>query len=366
MCFFKFLKAFKFLFVLSIIPILAACKMTSEIDLGVNLPADAPALQVSDFDPADSSTYTDLTTFDVIDSRYKKHEGALYFVKSGAAANSWAMFFYVDGEPVPIYGGRADLNVPPRWPDYAEIVFDSTGEFITTVPATITSIELGDPLSTSSGFGADLSTYQNGQDPNQVITIDIRNNGATQYVFPFVASQGTLDITPPVPTSDISLGVNLPAGASSLDISEFDPTQEETYTASTSIDIFDSLGGTHTATLYFVRDQAQTDGWVTFLYVDDQPVDISGGSQDSHVPARWPAFADIVFSLSGSLQNTVPGTIWSIELGDSDGGAGVSTYANGQDPGQRIQISFSASETTQYDAPFTVLMQTRNGRPAGE
>lgn len=168
-------------------------QMTSEVEMGINLPANASALDVTAFDPANTNTYNASTSVNVFDSLGDSHIATTYFVKDNATSNNWAMFLYVDGDPVDVSGGTADTVSPARWPNYADVTFDAVGAFQSTTPATITSIELGDPALTTSGNGANVSTYGNGQDPDQTITIDLANNSPTQFASPFTVNSLSQD-----------------------------------------------------------------------------------------------------------------------------------------------------------------------------
>lgn len=166
----------------------------------------------------------------------------------------------------------------------------------------------------------------------------------------------------PQMTSEVEMGVNLPANATALDITQFDPTAPNTFTASTSVNIFDSLGDSHIATTYFVKDAATQNNWAMFLYVDGEPVDINGGTAD--VPlGRWPAYAEITFDPVGAFQSTNPGTITSVQLGSA--GANISTYGNGQDGTQTITIDLTNNNPTQFASPFTVNSLSQDGFSIG-
>ncbi|HNJ06320.1 MAG TPA: flagellar hook-basal body complex protein, partial [Plasticicumulans sp.] len=64
----------------------------------------------------------------------------------------------------------------------------------------------------------------------------------------------TADIQPRQ-TSDVEFGINLDAAANAIDssITPFDPTDPKTYNYTTSATIYDSLGGSHTLSTYFVK-----------------------------------------------------------------------------------------------------------------
>ncbi len=167
-------------------------QMTTEIEMGINLPAGGAAspLEIDDFDPTASNTYTASTSVNVFDSLGATHIATTYFVKDDDTPNNWAMFLYVDGSPVDIAGGTPHAGGGPA---YAEITFDSVGSFQSTNPATITSIELGDPAATTSGNGAAVPGWASGPDPDQTVTFDLANNNPTQFASPFTVNSLSQD-----------------------------------------------------------------------------------------------------------------------------------------------------------------------------
>ncbi len=74
-------------------------------------------------------------------------------------------------------------------------------------------------------------------------------------------------------TSNLSLGANLDAGQSIFPAFTVGPSGPDpsTYNHSTSLTVYDSLGGEHLASIYFRRDTA-TD-WETFAFVDGVQID---------------------------------------------------------------------------------------------
>lgn len=348
---------------------ISACKMTSEVDMNINLAADDESLVVSEFDPSDENTYNAATGFQILDSELKEHQGKLYFVKGNQSLNTWAMFFFVDGQPVPINGGNAELS-EQNIPAYAELIFDSSGNLAGTIPAEFVSIPLGNPADTTSGLGANISTFDQGQDANQTVTIDVQNNQPTQYVYPFYATfDPHLISSAPSPTRQLEIGVNLPQDALALDINLFNASQPNTYTGLAEIDFFDSLGGLHEAVLFFVKNQAQANSWALFIYVDGEPLPVDGGISDSVFPARWPAYALLRFDSEGAFLSASPAAIRTVELGDasmtpSGTGAGVSTFTIGQDPSQVIRVELMEELVSQTSGSFEVLELVQDGRPA--
>jgi len=89
----------------------------------------------------------------------------------------------------------------------------------------------------------------------------------------------------PRATSNISLGVNVPAGADVVteraefaDGYNFNPSDPDTFTNSTSITIFDDLGNPTIATIYFIKTQAAsaddpTNKYDTRLVINDTVID---------------------------------------------------------------------------------------------
>lgn len=60
----------------------------------------------------------------------------------------------------------------------------------------------------------------------------------------------------PKASTKLSIGVNLPANDKAIDkLTSFDPSDSTTYNAATSQTIHDSLGGAHTLTYYFIKNE---------------------------------------------------------------------------------------------------------------
>ncbi len=106
----------------------------------------------------------------------------------------------------------------------------------------------------------------------------------------------------PQASSDISIGVNLPANSDYLGsvdettgvvthaMANFDPEDSSTYTASTSQTIHDSLGNAHTLTYYFLKDTqdetTNTTTWQVVCTVDGNPVDVQWDDADPELNAN--------------------------------------------------------------------------------
>lgn len=75
------------------------------------------------------------------------------------------------------------------------------------------------------------------------------------------------DQNSPQATTDITLGVNLPADAEVPPNGTFDPTDPLSFNHTTSTTTYDSLGSAHTSSVYFVKS-AVPNQWDTRIFVD--------------------------------------------------------------------------------------------------
>ena len=158
---------------------------------------------------------------------------------------------------------------------------------------------------------------------------------------------------PPTPTSAASIGANLPAGATSLPIASFNPSDPNTYTNTTSMSVFDSLGVTHTLQTYFIKTAPNT--WETRSYVDGSRI----------APAGAPAAATttspneiLTFNSSGVFQTPAGGLVDHAAL----------TLSNGAAP-LDITVDFTpgagTEHTTQFSSGFLLSSLQQNGVSTG-
>ncbi len=161
----------------------------------------------------------------------------------------------------------------------------------------------------------------------------------------------------PTATTKVNASLNLPASGNAVDPANFDPTDSDTYTSSTSVVIYDSLGDSHTVTQYFMKDSTAAatnpNTWRLVTYMDDKPVDITGGT-------GTPAGAVLTFDSQGALTTQTPATIVTEQLG----AAGAGIINNGADGTQTFEIDFD--NITQYAAAFEVNSLAQNGSTVGQ
>jgi len=183
----------------------------------------------------------------------------------------------------------------------------------------------------------------------------------------------------PKKTENIAIQVNLNAADGTFDPLLFDPNDRDTYNNSTAVTMYDSLGGPHIMTTYFVRppNAAYTgeSNWIAFIAVDGQQVNLGAGAgtfdQDldsNGVPETFgtPAVnaggwtgAVIKYSDTGAFTVTSPGTITTQALGLA--GAGV--LGAGTDGTQTLTIEFN--NPTQYSSVFEVTELSQDGTTVG-
>ncbi|MEE4244529.1 MAG: flagellar hook protein FlgE [Kangiellaceae bacterium] len=193
----------------------------------------------------------------------------------------------------------------------------------------------------------------------------VNNSGARLQVFP-TNPDGTVTATAlsstiplqipqsqgsPTETTELEIGVNLPANAPGLNVNNFDPTSPSTFSASTSSTIFDSLGESHIATIYYVKDAAAPNTWAAYYYVDGNPVNIQGGTAG----AAGQLYHSVEFDAAGSFVQTVPASPQTAALG----------FTNGSNAGQTITVDYANNVPTQFASPFTVNTLDQNGATIG-
>lgn len=148
----------------------------------------------------------------------------------------------------------------------------------------------------------------------------------------------TADIAPKV-SSAVNVGLNLSAAAI-VPASAFSPGDATSYNNSTSLTIYDSLGASHLATMYYRKTADNT--WQTYLYVDNTLVD----GPDT-----------LGFSTGGVLSSVngaavPPTTLTSPSFTPSGGGAAMT-----------LALDYAAS--TQFGSAFGVNSLTQDGYTTG-
>ncbi|MGO1792947.1 MAG: flagellar hook protein FlgE [Oceanisphaera sp.] len=159
----------------------------------------------------------------------------------------------------------------------------------------------------------------------------------------------------PQATEEARTGINLPTKADAIDRAgiAFDATDSATYTSSTSMTIYDSMGDTHTLTQYFTKTGPNPN--VTPPITDNQwemRVAVDGVMKsDSSTPPE--NSLTLEFDNSGSLTAPLPTEFETEALG----------FTNGSDPNQQIMIKVPSA--TLNSGAFEVTESTQDGTTVG-
>jgi flagellar hook protein FlgE len=139
----------------------------------------------------------------------------------------------------------------------------------------------------------------------------------------------------PAATSTIDIGLNLNSSSTVPSVATFDPTNTSSYNNATSTTIYDSLGNSHVATMYYVKTAANT--WATHTYVDGTAVN---------------GPTTLGFSSTGALTTPASGQITTASFTPAGGGAAMT-----------LTMDYGAS--TQYGSSFAVTNMVQNGYTTG-
>ena len=142
----------------------------------------------------------------------------------------------------------------------------------------------------------------------------------------------------PQETDKIELSMNLDINAPVQPA--FDVTDPSTFNYSTSTTVFDSLGASQVASVYFHKDTPNS--WTTHLYVDGAEVSQPGGDE-------------ITFNPAGEL----------VAVNGAAGGTISSTVFTPASNASAMSFSVDLAEITQFDTPFGVNRIIQNGFAAG-
>src|SRR5579872_399937 len=176
----------------------------------------------------------------------------------------------------------------------------------------------------------------------------VNAQGLNLQVYPPLASGGfntgglanlalTTNESAPNPTANASIVANLPANAAAPADPTFSPTDPKSYTNTTSLTTYDSLGAAHTATLYFIKG-ATANAWTTQLYVDGNAV----GTQQA-----------LTYSNTGALTAPANGLVTFPAYTPATGAAAMN-------------MTFDFGKTTQYGDNFGVTAVNQDGFTTGK
>jgi flagellar hook protein FlgE len=204
----------------------------------------------------------------------------------------------------------------------------------------------GEGFFTLSDGGALLYT-RDGQFQVDNAGFVVNNKGQRLQVYPPLSTGGfntgglsdlslTTNQSAPQATSNAAVVLNLPASAQAPTTAVFNPADPTSYTNTTSLTVYDSLGAAHTASLFFIK-QATANDWTTQLYVDGTAV----GTQQP-----------LDYTNAGALLTPATGKI----------GFPAYTPATGAAP---LNLTLDFSQTTQFGDNFSVSAVQQDGYTTG-
>jgi flagellar hook protein FlgE len=146
----------------------------------------------------------------------------------------------------------------------------------------------------------------------------------------------------PKATVNVTAGLNLDARGAVPVTAPFNPLDPTSYNNSTSTTVFDSLGGSHVATMYFQKTAANS--WNSYLAVDGAMVPVA---------APPTPLSAMTFSTSGALLTPAGGLVAAAAFTPVGGGAAQT-------------LSFNFATTSQYGSNFGVNSLAQDGYTTGQ
>ncbi len=176
----------------------------------------------------------------------------------------------------------------------------------------------------------------------KVYAASIGSNGETTFRSGALSDlQLPLQPSAPSATTDIAAALNLDADATEPTVA-FDAGDPSSYNYSTSTTAYDTLGGSHTATMFF-RHAATPGQWDVYTQIDGNPVNVGGAASTT-----------LEFDSAGALTTPASPGIVTLDSFTIPGSAAAPL---------NIEIDFS--KTTQYGGNFAVNSLTQNGYTTG-
>ena len=178
----------------------------------------------------------------------------------------------------------------------------------------------------------------------------VNSQGQRLQVYPPIAGGGfntgglgdlrllTTDSAPQA-TANVEYVLNLPASATPPPIAAFDPNDPNSFNQATSLTLFDSLGATHTGTMYFTKT-VNPNEWTARMYIDGQPVG-PGGTPTT-----------LQYTSSGLLQSPAGGQLPFPAFPTTTGSA-------------PLQVTVDIAQSTQFGGNFAVNSVTQDGYTTG-
>ena len=147
-------------------------------------------------------------------------------------------------------------------------------------------------------------------------------------------------------TTQLAAELNLDSGEAGLDPTAFDSADSTTYNYSTNATVYDSQGNARNLTMYFIKDQGETNEW-------QLRGRLSGGPDDAQ-NYDIPNLGSLTFNQNGTLQTDASNTI---TIANGEFGAG--------NVFEELNIEFDFLGSTQFAESSSVSDISQNGYTSG-
>lgn len=250
------------------------------------------------FDEGDPDTYdVQLSSITFNDDEGDPHTVDIYLRRQATGADDWEMFYQLDG------GGFTSVNL-------------SDG---LSIPFTIAS-------------ATDLT--------DETLTLNFDFDATTGWSL--AADLDTVAVTTPTMPDEATVAFLSPTVTELVPFNQNDSTS---YTSTTSLNVFDSLGGAHTLTVYFVKEPGEGGDWQVWSSLDGATATRLGNQTATDV---------LSFSQLGAPDGGLLGSRFN--FGPVNLGADVAP----------LQFTIDLSATTQFGSSFAVTELDQNGYRPGE
>ncbi len=187
--------------------------------------------------------------------------------------------------------------------------------------------------SRSGAFGVDRQGFLSNSDGKNLIAFGADASGnITGAAGPIQVNTSNI---PPQASTSLAVELNLDAAQAQPAVGVFDPTNPNSYNHSTSTTIYDSLGNSHLASMYYVKT-GTANTWNTYTYIDGAIAD----GPDT-----------LAFSSAGALTTPAAGTITTPPFA-------IAGAAN-------ITLDLDYSSSTQFGSAFSVYGLSQDGFTTG-
>ncbi len=235
-----------------------------------------------------------------------------------------------------------------------------------------------------SGAGVDTVSIVGGQ--GNPVTLSVGGNTAASVggTIDFTLDEGYV-LSNASPANSNIFGVLDPSAFTQFELNTFEPSNQDTYNAATSVTIFDSLGNPHVMTTYYVKERfnpnvpgQEENRWSVYVQIDGR--DVGDPNPNLTPPANTePSRAryqlqfnpDGTQNPAGSDPILVSNWVPLDENGQPNGALGPQNTLSGgalpvPEPPASSNFEIRLSDSTQFGSDFSVADVQQNGFTTGQ